>query len=123
MAKWTSQKPKVCAHAQGPPGLRDFHPKTLSFVLLHVAWLFSLLGTWFYVLLCNISEQLCCDSVACCVTLLFKLLSCLSCFVPEVLYILVLYYMTRVKNLDSIASCFFTSVVVGDVSVDLILKC
>ena len=64
-----------------------------------------------------------CHSVACCVTLLFKLLSCLSCFVSEVFVYVGLILYDICDELGLYCFLLFTSVVVGDVSVDLILKC
>ena len=64
-----------------------------------------------------------CHGVACCATLLFKLLPCLSCFVSEVSVYVGLILYNICDDLGLYCFLLFTTVVVGDVSVDLILKC
>ena len=67
-----------------------------------------------------ISEQLFCDSVACC----YMLLSCLSVYVSVVFASVGAFFVNLSMALGSIASCcLFTNVIVGDASVHLISKC
>ena len=67
-----------------------------------------------------ISEQLFCDSVACC----YIVLSCLSVYVSVVFASVGAFFVNLSMALGSIASCcLFTNVIVGDASVHLISKC
>ena len=70
------------------------------------------------------SDQLCCDSVSCCITLLSRFL-CNACQFLFLLSLLLLVpsFVNLGMALGSIASCFFTYVIVGDASVDFVSEC